>query len=220
MKPEFIQQITILLEMYLKNNQWEAADRWTDYLVNQIDLKTIDELWTKYSDGHFGLTIQSKIWQKVGGREYPSAKDFGYQGWMESGDENDPHGDIERAFGRFICCVGWNNYFPEIPILPGFYPRGYVRRSPLKMCDYITQINEIHREEKRRSLLADPHGVEKYGKSKYSAGQKVRFLMKCSEYDGYIATVKRAVNSAFVQVEFDDGYLIIQDDKKFELQES
>lgn len=30
------------------------------------DLNTIDCLWTKYSKGHFGFSVQSRIWQSVG----------------------------------------------------------------------------------------------------------------------------------------------------------
>jgi hypothetical protein len=29
------------------------------------DLRTIDQLWIKYSHGHFGLTVQKLIWQEV-----------------------------------------------------------------------------------------------------------------------------------------------------------
>lgn len=31
------------------------------------DLRTIDRLWDKYSNGRFGFSIQKRIWQKVGG---------------------------------------------------------------------------------------------------------------------------------------------------------
>lgn len=37
------------------------------------DLRTIDQLWVKYSDGHFGLSVQKKIYQGlVGTRDYDS----------------------------------------------------------------------------------------------------------------------------------------------------
>jgi hypothetical protein len=211
MKPKSIQSLI----NYLEKNQWEDADSCTKSLIRKGDLKTIDELWTKYSDGRFGLTIQSKIWKESGGREYPSAKDFGYQAWMESGDVNDPYKDIERSYNTFVRRVGWNNNTSEIP--PGYYPKSYAQGNDLTLCKHLTFIIEMHREEKRRSLLADPTGVEKYGKSKYYAGQKVIFSMKVSKYNGCIATIKRAVNSAFVEVEFDDGYRTIQSDNKFSL---
>ena len=33
------------------------------------DLQTIDRLWTKYSDGRFGFTVQKRIWEVVGCNE-------------------------------------------------------------------------------------------------------------------------------------------------------
>jgi len=30
------------------------------------DLRTIDQLWVKYSDGHFGFSVQKRIWESVG----------------------------------------------------------------------------------------------------------------------------------------------------------
>jgi len=32
------------------------------------DLRTIDQLWVKYSQGRFGFSVQKKIWLEVGGR--------------------------------------------------------------------------------------------------------------------------------------------------------
>ncbi|MFM6345866.1 MAG: GUN4 domain-containing protein, partial [Dolichospermum sp.] len=35
------------------------------------DLRTIDQLWVKYSDGRFGFSVQKRIYQGLGGtREY------------------------------------------------------------------------------------------------------------------------------------------------------
>ena len=35
------------------------------------DLRTIDQLWVKYSDGKFGFSVQKRIYQGLGGtREY------------------------------------------------------------------------------------------------------------------------------------------------------
>jgi uncharacterized caspase-like protein len=39
------------------------------------DLRTIDRLWVKYSDGHFGFSIQKRIWESVGGK--PRQYDYG-----------------------------------------------------------------------------------------------------------------------------------------------
>ncbi|MEG4083533.1 serine/threonine-protein kinase [Microcoleus sp. POL10_C6] len=32
------------------------------------DLRTIDKLWVKYSQGHFGFSVQKKIWLEIGGK--------------------------------------------------------------------------------------------------------------------------------------------------------
>ena len=72
----------------LATGEWKEADRetfkvmlkaarrekegWFD--TNSIenfpcdDLRTIDQLWVKYSQGHFGFSVQKKIWLEVGGQ--------------------------------------------------------------------------------------------------------------------------------------------------------
>lgn len=74
----------IKLRNLLKAQKWKEADRETYLRMLQavgrkegdwiraeelktfpcIDLKTIDDLWVKYSDGHFGFSVQKKIWQE------------------------------------------------------------------------------------------------------------------------------------------------------------
>lgn len=73
------------LEDMLRSNNWEEADRLTTEIIWELagtsqtpkpsfraevsrdfsceDLRTIDALWTKYSDGHFGFSVQRSIWQ-------------------------------------------------------------------------------------------------------------------------------------------------------------
>ncbi|MFB2935670.1 GUN4 domain-containing protein [Aerosakkonemataceae cyanobacterium BLCC-F154] len=50
------------------------------------DLRTIDRLWVKYSNGKFGFSVQKRIWESVGGKtvewDYEIAKKFGDRvGW-------------------------------------------------------------------------------------------------------------------------------------------
>ena len=45
------------------------------------DLRTIDQLWVKHSDGRFGFSVQKKIWEEVGGS--PQA---GVDEWRRFGD--------------------------------------------------------------------------------------------------------------------------------------
>jgi hypothetical protein len=76
------------LEKLLEQKDWKQADKRTselmlkaagrekaDYLdINSIntfscpDLRTIDRLWVKYSDGRFGFSVQKRIWERVGGK--------------------------------------------------------------------------------------------------------------------------------------------------------
>ncbi|MFN7657566.1 MAG: GUN4 domain-containing protein, partial [Dolichospermum sp.] len=54
------------------------------------DLRTIDQLWGKYSDGKFGFSVQKRIYQSLGGtREYNSEiwRQFGDKvGWRKGGN--------------------------------------------------------------------------------------------------------------------------------------
>jgi uncharacterized caspase-like protein len=51
------------------------------------DLRTIDQLWVKYSNGHFGFSVQKRIWESVGGKpgeyDYEILKKLGGRvGWL------------------------------------------------------------------------------------------------------------------------------------------
>ncbi|MGK7928635.1 MAG: GUN4 domain-containing protein [Spirulina sp.] len=76
------------LEAYLKNEEWEKADYETYRVMLQVvekaknlyldeediqnfpcaDLRTINDLWLKYSNGHFGFSVQKEIWLEEGGQ--------------------------------------------------------------------------------------------------------------------------------------------------------
>jgi hypothetical protein len=63
---------------------WFTVDELSNFPC--VDLKTIDSLWVNYSNGHFGFSIQKKIWQACGS---PTS----------SGE----------AWNRFCVKVGWQN---------------------------------------------------------------------------------------------------------------
>ncbi|MDJ0634464.1 MAG: GUN4 domain-containing protein [Xenococcaceae cyanobacterium MO_188.B29] len=93
------------LRDYLKAGFWKDADEETLRLMLQAagrqkkgwlndtsvknfpctDLRTIDQLWVKYSNGHFGFSMQKQIWisvVSVGGY----LNNFGYRvGWLKNG---------------------------------------------------------------------------------------------------------------------------------------
>ncbi|MFB2838412.1 GUN4 domain-containing protein [Floridanema evergladense] len=57
------------------------------------DLRTIDRLWVKYSNGRFGFSVQKRIWESVGGKpgelSYEIYKKFGDRvGWYEMKKDN------------------------------------------------------------------------------------------------------------------------------------
>ncbi|MEM1391787.1 MAG: serine/threonine-protein kinase [Cyanobacteria bacterium P01_H01_bin.150] len=60
------------------------------------DLRTIDQLWVKYSEGKFGFSVQKSVWESVGGRIYNE---------LEIIDE-------------FASRVGW--YIDEFSLLGGY----------------------------------------------------------------------------------------------------
>ena len=97
-----------LLRNLLKARKWKEADQetarrmceaverqeegWLRYEDTQgfpcADLRTIDQLWAKYSNGKFGFSVQKKIWQKHGSpTEYNQKwKNFGVEvGWRSKG---------------------------------------------------------------------------------------------------------------------------------------
>ncbi|NEQ26286.1 MAG: GUN4 domain-containing protein [Microcoleus sp. SIO2G3] len=85
----------------LASGQWKEADQETlavmlkaagreGYLDAEsiekfpcTDLRTIDRLWVKYSDGRFGFSVQKRIWESVGGQpgesDYVIYQKFGYR---------------------------------------------------------------------------------------------------------------------------------------------
>jgi hypothetical protein len=94
------------LEEYLQQKKWRDADEETArifYLVmilkkyeNLVELcekfpsqilNEIDQLWVKYSKGHFGFSVQKRIWESVGGKpdsDYDTCENFARGvGWLE-----------------------------------------------------------------------------------------------------------------------------------------
>ncbi|MEM7713249.1 MAG: AAA-like domain-containing protein [Cyanobacteria bacterium P01_A01_bin.68] len=102
------------LENSLKLKNWGAADSITDTLVLFIadrqkqrylnirslmkfscsELKKLDDLWVQNSQGHFGLSVQKRIWIETGNR-------FG----VKPSDWNQNDG---KNYFRFATAVGWH----------------------------------------------------------------------------------------------------------------
>jgi hypothetical protein len=59
------------LDVMLKAAGREKERHFTKDSINNFpcdDLRTIDQLWVKYSQGRFGFSVQKKIWLEVGGK--------------------------------------------------------------------------------------------------------------------------------------------------------
>ncbi|MGK7924758.1 MAG: GUN4 domain-containing protein, partial [Spirulina sp.] len=98
------------LEALLKGGKWKEADEETGKVMCQVagrekegwldvqsinnfpceDLRAIDQLWVKYSNGRFGFSVQKRIYQSLGGtRKYDPKiwNKFGDRvGWRVKGD--------------------------------------------------------------------------------------------------------------------------------------
>jgi tetratricopeptide (TPR) repeat protein len=89
------------LESLLKAQDFRAADRETDKVMLAVakrenegwlriedaekfpckELRSIDQLWLKYSRGKFGISVQQQIYQSLGG-----TKEFNWDTWRSMGD--------------------------------------------------------------------------------------------------------------------------------------
>ena len=97
------------LRDYLAQGKWKEADEETARVMLAVakrekegwlddksidnfpceDLRTIDQLWVKYSGGKFGFSVQKRIYQGFGTREYNDEiwDKFGYKvGWKKGGN--------------------------------------------------------------------------------------------------------------------------------------
>jgi len=104
------------LQKLLAVGEWKAADQETARVILQVagrekngwldldsinnfpceDLRTIDQLWVKYSNGRFGFSVQKNIWLECGGKvdyetELELGKRIGWRrvkrGWFGFGDK-------------------------------------------------------------------------------------------------------------------------------------
>ena len=134
----------------LEQQQWKKADEETRVVMLQVanrrsegwlrvedidnfsceDLRTIDQLWVKYSSGRFGFSVQAKIYRELGGtREYNERvwNAFGdrvgwrvnnswiYRGRDVTFDLKAPHGHLPMVYDLIRSDFGWT---------PPFWMRG------------------------------------------------------------------------------------------------
>jgi len=121
------------LETYLKNQQWREADKETYRLMITTagkeygqwfdradlenfpceDLRTLDQLWVKYSNGKWGFSVQKQIWQEYGSPMSYNDEwgKFGDRvGWRKDNDwvnYNNLTFDLQKSLsGEFPCGGG------------------------------------------------------------------------------------------------------------------
>ena len=130
--PQMISSRYTQLEDLLKTQQWREADRETYRLMittvgkeegqgfNRADLenfpcedlRTLDQLWVKYSNGKWGFSVQKLIWQECGSPMdcNDDWEKFGDRvGWRKGGDglsTEDLTYDFEKSLIGEFPCVG------------------------------------------------------------------------------------------------------------------
>ncbi|MBS9395206.1 MAG: GUN4 domain-containing protein [Dolichospermum sp. LBC05a] len=130
----------------LKAGKWKEADMETYAVMSEVvsnhdwlrvedidnfpcaDLRTIDQLWAKYSNGRFGFSVQKRIYQGLGG-----TREYNQEIWEKFGEK-----------------VGWRNgrnwcYYSDITFAPdGNLPMGHnltwVEIDDLWVCYLVSRL--------------------------------------------------------------------------------
>ena len=135
-----------VLQDFLAHGIWKAADEETQKLMfgesfglmdgggnafnSMVNLplskiKLIDELWTHYSNGRFGFSIQNQIWEKVSANIYDFARTVGWLDKEETRHGSICYGNLEfkisAPIGHLPCFVG--NFYPSGDTLCPYFSR-------------------------------------------------------------------------------------------------
>ncbi|MEH2182087.1 MAG: serine/threonine-protein kinase [Nostoc sp.] len=136
------------LENLLKAGQWKAANQETTRVMLKVakreqqgwlnyesienfpctDLRTIDQLWVKYSNGHFGFSVQKRIWLECGGKvDYETECLLGdrlgwrnNEGWVKDNEYNysldSTQGHLPVAPLRKLITDSTQGHLPVAPL--------------------------------------------------------------------------------------------------------
>jgi len=104
------------------------------------DLRTIDQLWVKYSNGRFGFSVQKRIWESVGGKpnaDYETFEKFGDRvGWLVKNKLLD-HKDLQLNLNAPL------GHLPSHIDLIGFDSLGGSLFSRVQTCEVeATKVSE------------------------------------------------------------------------------
>ncbi|WP_375469468.1 GUN4 domain-containing protein [uncultured Nostoc sp.] len=115
--------LVMILAVGKKDGDWFEEDELLNFPCT--DLRTIDRLWVKYSNGHFGFSVQKEIYLSVGGKAdgkyYKEAWDkFGDRvGWRRSSWINLGDVNFDTSAPR--------GHLPVLPVGRQFGDRAYGR---------------------------------------------------------------------------------------------
>ncbi|MDZ8080907.1 MAG: GUN4 domain-containing protein [Nostoc sp. DcaGUA01] len=125
----------------LKAGNWKEADKetlavmlkasgresqgWLDSeSINNFpctDLRTIDQLWVKYSNGHFGFSVQKRIWESVEGDYEKFADRVGWlrkERWIKYSEltfqTNSPQGHLPAIKFSLVLASAFGNLFSRV----------------------------------------------------------------------------------------------------------
>ena len=122
------------LEQLLAAGKWQEADRETANKMLEVagqqkigwlaggdiynfscpDLRAMDRLWVKYSDGRFGFSVQKQIYQSLGGtKEYDMEVWKAYEtaiGWRKNDRKKENNGDYSQ---RTFNSNGSSGHLPD-----------------------------------------------------------------------------------------------------------
>lgn len=132
------------LKKYLERGSWMKADVETSSLLNELlqnstnnsssftnfkqlpcrDLRSIDNLWTYYSNGRFGYSVQESIFEEVGKDIFRFGDQVGWRNGIEWIFSNDY--DLSARKGHLPSPV----ILPEPPRLQRTEPPGLQRTDP------------------------------------------------------------------------------------------
>lgn len=117
------------LEELLAHQQWQAASDFTWKIFNPQEENTVDiepiscttidnvdRLWTSYSDGRYGFSVQREVWQEIAGKQSPTTDD--------AEDTADAADAADEVWPLFYDRIGWD-LSPEEAIATkkrGYFP--------------------------------------------------------------------------------------------------
>jgi serine/threonine-protein kinase len=110
------------LDRLLASGEWKEADQETAIKMLEVagrtkegwlrsedidqfpceDLRTIDQLWVKYSNGCFGFSVQKRIYESLGG-----SREYDRKIWKAFGDRVGWRVNIGKIWEAFGDRVGW-----------------------------------------------------------------------------------------------------------------